>query len=165
MAIKKLSDETLRQHKGISFTGISTAFICHDGNGKILLSKRSKNARDENGRWDSGAGGLKHGQTVQDNIRRELKEEYGVEPIKMDFLGYLDMFRKTPSGQATHWLGISYAVQVDPAKVIIGEPDMVDEIGWFSLDKLPEPMHSQFDNFLAKHGAKLKESMAFTQNA
>ena len=33
--------------------------------------------------------------------------------------------------------------RVDPAAVAIGEPHKFDALGWFALDALPEPMHSQ----------------------
>jgi 8-oxo-dGTP diphosphatase len=159
MIIKKLSSEELRQHKGISFTGISTAFICHDGNGKLFLAKRSKNTRDEHGRWDSGGGGLKHGQAIEDNLRREIKEEYGADALKVEFLGYVDAFRQTLDGQPTHWLTLYFAVLVNPKQVRIGEPDMVEESGWYDLDELPEPMHSQYPKFMELHGEKLRKAM------
>lgn len=48
--IKKMTPQQIRRHKGISFTGVTTVFVCHDGRGKMLLAKRSQNARDEKGR-------------------------------------------------------------------------------------------------------------------
>lgn len=116
MTFMKLTAEELRKYKGISFTGITTTFFCHDGKGRIFLTKRSKNTRDEHGRWDPGAGGLKHGQSIEENMRRELLEEYNVKPIKSEFIGYFDAFRKSPEGLPTHWLSMVFAVQVDPAK-------------------------------------------------
>jgi 8-oxo-dGTP diphosphatase len=160
MAIEKLSPEILRKHKGISFTGISTVFYCHDGNGRVFLAKRSKNTRDEQGRWDPGSGGLKFGQSIEGNMLREVKEEYGVEPVKSEFVGYFDAFRNTPDGQPTHWLAMCFAVLVDPVQVKINEPDMVDDSGWFTLENLPSPLHSQFDVFMKKHGARLREIMS-----
>lgn len=162
--IKKLTPQQLRRHKGVSFTGVTTVFVCHDGKGKMLLAKRGQNARDENGRWDAGAGGLKHGQTVVGNLKRELLEEYCVEPIKLDFLGYSDIFRQTDDGQPTHWLGMYFVVLVDPASVKIGEPDMIDEIGWFELDNLPRPLHSEFDNFMNRHGDNLLVHMGLKKS-
>lgn len=155
MSFKKLSPEELRKHKGISFTGITTVFFCHDGKGNIFLAKRSKNTRDEHGRWDPGGGGLKHGQSLEQNLHRELKEEYNATPISTEFIGYFDAFRTSPEGKPTHWLAMCFAVQVDSKEIKINEPDMFDDYGWFSLDDLPKPLHSQFDVFMKKHGKKL----------
>lgn len=156
MAFKKLSSQELRKHKGISFPGITTVFFCHNGSGKLFLTKRSSNTRDEHGRWDPGAGGLKHGQTLEDNLRRELHEEYGAEPLRTDFIGYLDVFRKSTEDTPTHWLAMCFAVLINPDQVEINEPDMVDDYGWFELHDLPKPLHSQFDYFIEQHGEKLK---------
>lgn len=147
MVVKKLTPEELRAHKGISFIGVTINFICHDGKGNLFMAKRSKNARDEHGRWDFGGGGLKHGESVEDGLYREVHEEYGVTPIKTEFLGYYDAFRETPDGQPTHWLALPFTVLVDPTQVKIGEPEMFEDSGWFRLDSLPEPIHSQFPNF------------------
>lgn len=154
-----MTPEELRRHKGISFTGITTVFLCHDGQGNLFLTKRSKNTRDEHGRWDPGGGGLKHGQSVEDSLRREVMEEYGVEALETKFIGYFDAFRKSLDGLPTHWLAMCFAVQVDPSQVQIKEPEMVDDQGWFTLDKLPSPMHSQFEKFMGLHGATLKAFM------
>lgn len=139
---EKLSSDTLRRHKGISFVGVTTPFLCYDDKGRVFLAKRSKNARDEQGRWDFGSGGLKVGETVEANMRRELMEEYGVEPLKVTLLGHFELFRTLPDGTKTHWIGIAHAVQVDPKKVSIMEPDMFDDSGWFTMDTLPSPLHS-----------------------
>lgn len=160
MAVIKLTPEEIRKHKGISFTGITTVFFCHDGNGKLLLQKRSKNTRDEHGRWDPGGGGVRHGESITDNLHREVEEEYGAKPLQADFLGYFDAFRESLDGQPTHWLAMCFAVKVDPSQVKINEPDKVDEIGWFELDKLPSPLHSQFNKFFSIHGEKLRKAMS-----
>jgi 8-oxo-dGTP diphosphatase len=163
MAFTQLPPDDIRKHKGASFTGITTVFWCYNDDGQIFLAKRSKNARDEHGRWDPGAGGLKHGQTLEENVRRELKEEYDVEPLQLDFIGYRDVFREFDDGTPTHWLAMDFAAKVDPSQVRINEPDMFDDSGWFTLEELPTPLHSQFDRFLHKHGSKLKAIMTSTQ--
>ncbi|EDK72887.1 NUDIX hydrolase [candidate division TM7 genomosp. GTL1] len=159
MPFTKLSPEDIRRHKGTSFTGVTTVFWCYDDSCRLFLAKRSKNARDEHGRWDPGAGGLKHGQTLEDNVRRELEEEYGVEPLRLEFIGYRDVFRELDDGTPTHWLAMDFAAKIDPLKLRINESDIFDDFGWFSLDKLPSPLHSQIDPFLRLHGDKLKTIM------
>lgn len=160
MVTLRLSADELRKQKGVSFPGISTVFFCYDDKNRLFLAKRSALARDEHGRWDAGAGGLKHGQTLEENVRRELLEEYGVEPLRVDFIGYRDVFRVLADGTPTHWVAMDFAVRVDPAKVRLCEPDMFDDSGWFAVDDLPSPLHSQFELFMQSHGKKLRAIMA-----
>jgi ADP-ribose pyrophosphatase YjhB (NUDIX family) len=155
--IKKLDPKILRDHKGVSFVGVTTCFFCYDGSGEFFMSKRSKNARDEKGTWEIGGGGLKWGLKAEDNLVKELKEEYSAEPIKITFLGYRDIFRKLDDGTKTHWLGLDYAILVDRTDMKLNEPDMIDEIGWFTLDNLPHPTHSQQEVFFNKYKNKIKK--------
>jgi len=157
MTFKKLTPEQLRGHKGKSFVGITTAFICYDGQGNIFLAQRSENTRDEHGNWDAGGGGLKFGQTLEQNLIREVKEEYNFTTISIQFLGYMDVFRNAPDGEPTHWLAMFFTVLVNPAELNLNEPEMVDDSGWFTLDNLPTPMHSQFGPLLKLHGKKFRE--------
>jgi len=154
--MRKLSTETLRKHKGISFVGITTCFFVHDGKGEFYMTKRGKNARDEQGTWEIGGGGLKWGSKIKENALREAKEEYDVDPINTEFLGYRDIFRKTPEGIPTHWVGLDFAILADRKKVKINEPDMIDDDGWFTLDNLPSPLHSQQVVFVEQYLDKLK---------
>lgn len=129
--------------RGIDHIGISASFVVHDGKGKVLLQKRGASARDENGRWDVGGGAIEFQETIEDAIEREIREELCTEPLKMEFLNVYDAFREL-DGQKTHWIAVMYLVQVDPNKVKIGEPGKIDELGWFTEDNLPSPLHSQF---------------------
>ena len=140
--------------KGIDYIGITVSYLCHDGQGNFLLNKRSSNCRDEHGAWDFGGGGLDFEETVDDTLKKELMEEYCVEPVNYEFLGYADIFREM-DGKKTHWLAIEFLVQVDREKVKNGEPHKFDEIGWFTLDNLPTPAHSTQKYVLEKFKDKL----------
>lgn len=139
----KIADSNTDLRRGIDYIGVSASFVIHDGNGNILLNKRGSGARDENGRWDVGGGAIEFGEPIIDAVSREIKEELTVEPIEVKFLTVYDAFREI-NGQPTHWVAIMHSARVDPDKVKIGEPDKIDEIGWFRSDNLPSPLHSQF---------------------
>ena len=62
--------------KGVDFIGVTVVYFCHDGNGKFIMAKRSKNTRDEHGKWDIGGGGVEFGESVEKTLRKEIKEEY-----------------------------------------------------------------------------------------
>lgn len=140
----KVADEKVRLRRGIDYIGVTVNFLVHDGNGKILLHKRSQNCRDEQGRWDIGGGAVEFGETLDDAVRRELKEELCVEPIELVAAQYYDAHRMN-DGEQTHWIAITYIARVNPDDVKIGEPHKIDDIGWFTKDSLPTPRHSMFD--------------------
>lgn len=140
--------------KGQDFIGVTVVYFCHDGKGKFLMAKRSQNARDEHGRWDIGGGGLDFGSTVIDQLRQEISEEYCTDVLEHEFLGYRDVHREH-QGHPTHWIALDFKVKVDPSKAAIGESHKFDEIGWFTLGKLPEDLHSQLPEFLEKYQEKL----------
>jgi ADP-ribose pyrophosphatase YjhB (NUDIX family) len=60
---------------------------------KFLLTK------EDNGKWDFAGGGLDHGEGVEDCIRREIKEEMGLQVIEIadefsHFITVIDDARK-----------------------------------------------------------------------
>jgi ADP-ribose pyrophosphatase YjhB (NUDIX family) len=140
--------------KGEDFTGITIVYFCHDGEGNFLFNKRSKNCRDEIGNWDCGGGALEFDGTVENTLRKELKEEYCADVLKYEFLGYRDVHRER-NGIKNHWIALDFKVLVDRDKVKNGEPHKFDEIGWFRLDNLPSPLHSQIPNALKLYKEKL----------
>ncbi|PJC44796.1 RNA pyrophosphohydrolase [Candidatus Pacearchaeota archaeon CG_4_9_14_0_2_um_filter_39_13] len=147
--------------KGVDFTGVTTVFCCHDGKGNILMHVRSKNCRDEQGNWDWGSGSLDYGLSPEENLRKEVMEEYGVDVKELKLLGNRNVKRSLADGTPTHWISFDYLCLVDRDKVKNGEPESIDEPGWFTLDSLPEPLHSQIPSFLELYKDKLDEHLKF----
>jgi 8-oxo-dGTP diphosphatase len=132
---------------GIDYAGISTPFFCHDGKGNLLMHKRSRACRDEQGTWDCGSGKLEEGLTPQENVLKEIMEEYGCHgTIQEEFPSY-DLMRES-NGVTSCWMIIPFFVLVNPNEVKNNEPEKIDEIGWFKLDNLPAPLHSGFEKEL-----------------
>lgn len=145
--------ETMK--KGIDHIGVCVVFYCHDGKGKFLLSKRTKYCRDEHGRWDPGGGGVNFGERLTDALRREIKEEYCTDVLEHEFLGMRDVHRIDERGRKTHWISIDFKVLVDTKRVANGDPKKHEEIGWFTLENLPEPIHSQMPDFVKRYKDRL----------
>lgn len=140
--------------KGVDYIGVCVVYFCHDGKGNFLMAKRSAKARDENGKWDIGGGGVEFGDSIENTIKKEIREEYCTEVLEADFLGFRDVHR-TNNGKPTHWLALDFKVKIDPKLVKIGEPHKFDDIGWFRLNNIPENSHSQFPLFLSLYKEKL----------
>ncbi len=130
---------------GVDYVGITTPFFCNDGKGNFLFHKRSKNCRDEQGCWDSGGGKLDFEVSLKENVLREVAEEYGCRGEIQEQLPAHDIFREH-EGIKTHWVAVPFFVKVNPEEVKNNEPEKIDEIGWFRLDNLPQPLHTGFQS-------------------
>ena len=128
--------------KGEDHIGVTVSFYCHDGQGNYVLNKRGVMCRDEQGMWDFGGGGVDVHDGVEDTLKKEIHEELCTDVLDYEFIGYRDVHREN-NGVKTHWISLNFIVRVDRSKVQNGEPHKFDEIGWFTLDNLPEPGHSQ----------------------
>lgn len=144
----KAADDSVDQQRGIDHIGVGIGAIVHDGKGNILLMKRGPKARDEQGRWDICGGAVEFGESIDEAILRELNEELCTKPIDIEFLSAYDVHREF-SGTHTHWIQLIHSVKVKPNTVKIGEPHKISEIGWFTIDSLPSPQHSQLHRAMA----------------
>lgn len=142
--------------KGIDYTGISVGFYCHDGSGNFLFGKRSEKCRDEHGMWECGGGGLKFGETIEDALWRELEEEYGCSG-EIDVVCPPSTSVREKDGVRSHWLSLPYIIRVDRAEVKLNEPEKMTEIGWFRLDNLPQPLHSECTHEIELHEEHFKK--------
>ena len=128
---------------GIDYVGVSTPFYCNDGEGNFLFHKRSKNCRDEQGNWDTGAGKLEFGLSLEENVLKEVFEEYGCKGEIQERMPAHDIFREQ-YGIKTHWVAVPFFIKVNPKEAKNNEPEKIDEMGWFRLDNLPQPLHTAF---------------------
>jgi 8-oxo-dGTP diphosphatase len=143
---------------GFDYIGITTPFYCIDSQGRILLHKRTTECRDEHHRWDTGSGKLEKGLTLEQNALQEVLEEYGCKGEIAGTLPAHDIFR-TQDGEATHWVAVPFFVKVNPDDVKNNEPHKIAEIGWFTLDSLPEPLHTGFAFTLSKYRGEFERQL------
>ncbi|MBL7159417.1 NUDIX domain-containing protein [Candidatus Microgenomates bacterium] len=123
---------------GVDFIGVSVGALIFNDRGEVFLNKRSQKARNEKGCWEAPGGAVDFGETHETAIKREVKEEFGVE---IEIIKTLETADEILTKEKQHWVATAYICKVsagqDPK---IMEPDKSDAIGWFSLDNLPKPM-------------------------
>jgi ADP-ribose pyrophosphatase YjhB (NUDIX family) len=109
--------------------------------GRVLLARRAHSPF--HGFWDIPGGFLNEGEDPLDGVRRELKEETGLEIEPERFLGiWIDRYGGDSTAEAT--LNLYWT-----AKVVGGEAapaDDVSELRWFDPDELPHPDELAFEN-------------------
>lgn len=115
--------------------------IVLDGEGRVLLARRA--VEPDAGKWDLPGGFLDEGEHPLDALRRELREETGLEVEPLDFVGvWIDRYGK--GDEAPFTLNLYWT-----ARLLSGSPqpaDDVSELDWFSLDSLPPEGEIAFAN-------------------
>lgn len=123
---------------GIDYIGISVGALIFNDEGKILLCKRSQNAKNERGCWEAPGGAVEYGETLEHAIQREMKEELNIE---LEIIKQLPAADHIIPGDGQHWVPSSFISRVkNKKKPKIMEPTKCDAIGWFALDALPAPL-------------------------
>ena len=114
--------------------------LCVD-NGRVLLARRAHPPFE--GFWDIPGGFLDEGEDPLDGLRRELKEETGLEVEPERFLGiWMDRYGGDSTAEATlnlYWTARVVGGDAAPA-------DDVSELRWFNRDELPAPDELAFEN-------------------
>jgi ADP-ribose pyrophosphatase YjhB (NUDIX family) len=114
--------------------------VCVDDRGRVLLARRA--IEPYLGAWDLPGGFVEEHEHPLDALRRELREETGLEVEPGDFLGvWIDRYGGESTAQTTlnlFWI----------ARVTGGEPhaaDDVSELRWFASNELPPDPELAFD--------------------
>lgn len=124
--------------KAIDYIGVSVGAMIFNDNHELFLSKRSNNTGSERGHWETPGGSVELMETLEDAVRREMKEEYGVE---------IEITKQFPAedhiipNEKQHWVATTFLGKLKLGEIPkILEPEKCDRIGWFALDKLPSPL-------------------------
>lgn len=102
-------------------------------NGKTLLAKR-KGAHGS-GMWGSMGGHIEFGESPVETVKREAREELGIEIGNINFAMCMNMLR-----EGKHYLDVSFTAEIVSGEPKIQEPERIEAIEWFTLDNLPSPL-------------------------
>ena len=125
--------------------GVNTIVV---RDGKLLLGMR-KNCYGA-GTWALPGGHLEQGEGLAEGAARELLEETGMIPEKMEFTNIVN----NPQEESRHYIQIGFEAIGTIGEPENKEPDRCEEWRWFDMSKLPEnvfPNHKeQIELFVTK---------------
>ena len=118
---------------GKDYIGVGCGAFILNNDGQLLLHQRNK--APEKGYWSIPGGKLEWMETFENAIKREVKEECGVDVKVEKLLGICDHIVKEDN---QHWVAPSFL-----CKIIDGEPKIMEpknhlDMKWFDLNDLPE---------------------------
>ncbi len=114
------------------FKMIASSYLILIKDGKVLLSRRFQTGYMD-GHYSLPAGHVDEGETIEDCLVREVKEEIGIVVKKKDIELVHVMHRK----EADIRLDFFYVTQRYSGEVENMEPGKCDDLKWFKLDQLP----------------------------
>ena len=110
------------------------AFIKSPDGRKVLMVHRTFKETDENlGKWNGVGGKVERGEGVEEGMRREIKEETGLDVVEMRLRGTLVWNDFGPKRE--DWLAFVFVVDK-----FEGEPFEANEEGrlsWVAIDDIP----------------------------
>lgn len=119
--------------KGVDFIGVGIGAVILDKKGRVFLALRGRGVRNEVGKWDCPGGALEFGDTMEDTIVREMKEEFGFDIEVIEQMDAVDHFIPR---EKQHWVAIAYLCKVKNGKPKILELDKCSKIGWFTIEEM-----------------------------
>jgi 8-oxo-dGTP diphosphatase len=103
---------------------VAVNFIALNEKNEILLARRSKNEDMEPGKWGLPGGGVEEGETLEQAIRREYKEETNCEIIELNFF---------KSRYLNSTLAVYFYGKIN-GEIKLNEEN--EEHGWFSEEEI-----------------------------
>jgi len=111
-----------------------TATAIIEKNNQVLLIRRSKDPYK--GDWDLVGGFVEVGETLEQAIEREVKEETGLTVTNNQYyFNWTDVYQNASDQHVSNNLGVHFLVQVKDEVPFPG--DDASEVKWFDWNKLP----------------------------
>jgi mutator protein MutT len=136
--------------RGIDYIGVGVGAAIFNGEGKLFITQRGEKAKNERGTWEIPGGSVEFGETFHEALKREIKEELGIEIEILELLGVCDHI--IPK-EKQHWVSPTFICKIKKGVPKIMEPEKCSAIGWFSLtdaEKLPLSIVTRYDIGLLK---------------
>jgi ADP-ribose pyrophosphatase YjhB (NUDIX family) len=103
-----------------------------------LLLARAAPMLTLRGRWFLPGGGVDHGESPEDSLRREIAEESGLTIVPGPLLDVLSDVRTLPDGTSLHTVRLIYDVSSWHGTLRPEVDGTTDDVAWFTLDAARE---------------------------
>lgn len=144
-----------RRYPRYPIPGVAGVVVGHDG---LLLVKRDKPPSE--GLWSVPGGVIETGETQEQALVREVKEETGISVQVLEAMNTIDLISLDEEGKVEYHYVLSYFLAKAKSGTIKPESRRA-EVKWFALDELPEyEMHPRVYDIIQTSMKKLVLVMA-----
>ena len=116
----------LDRRRGVSRPIATVGALVHDGNGQVLMVRTHK----WGDRWGIPGGKIERGESSPDALRREIREETGIELRDIEFALVQDCIDSPEFMRPEHFLLLNYVARACATAVTLN--DEAEEFRWLS---------------------------------
>jgi len=140
---------------GLDYVGVAIGAMIFNDQGKVLLTKRGPKARNEVGKWDFPGGAVNFGEKLEDAVKREVREELGIE---IEVIEQLETVDHIIPDENQHWISTTYIARYVSGTPKIMEPEKLSEYKLVKLSEInPDDLtivsQSNHGTYIKKYGA------------
>jgi len=111
--------------------------------GQVLLQRR----QDKN-KWGFPGGAIELGESAENVVKREIKEETGLDVIVSKLIGiYTDYYDEYPNGDKAQCITIFLELKKVSGELSYSDEETL-ELRYFSLNEVPDLVNKQHEEFL-----------------
>ena len=111
--------------------------------GQVLLQRR----QDKN-KWGFPGGAIELGESAENAVKREIKEETGLDVIVSKLIGiYTDYYDEYPNGDKAQCITIFLELKKVSGELSYSDEETL-ELRYFSLNEVPDLVNKQHEEFL-----------------
>ncbi len=119
--------------RGKDYIGVGVGAIILNENKEILLLLRKRHP--EAGYWSIPGGKVELFETIEDTIKREVKEELNLETEIIELMGVTNHIVLE---EGVHWVAPTFLVRILSGQIKNMEPEKHQDIKWFPVTNLPD---------------------------
>jgi 8-oxo-dGTP diphosphatase len=121
---------------------VGTAVIVRK-DGFLLMQKRR--GSHGSGTWSVPGGHIEFGESPEECVIRETKEETGVTIGNVRFIG---MINDVMAAEGKHYVTLWFEADHVSGEPTVVAPQETESVGWHPIDDMPEPRFVMFENLL-----------------
>jgi 8-oxo-dGTP diphosphatase len=118
---------------------VGVAGVIWNPQGEVLLIRRRNPPRA--GHWSLPGGRVERAERLEDALRREIREETGLEIDILGLAGVAEIVDAAPLGGIGHYVLIDYGARALSGRAVAASDAM--DATWFRLDNLPEELWTE----------------------
>lgn len=118
--------------RGKDYIGVAVGVAVFNSEGKIFITKRGQGASNDRGKWEIPGGGVEFGETREEAVKREIKEENDLDVEVVEAMHTTDHILKD---EGQHWVTTTYICRHVGGEAKALEPRKCEAVGWFTIDE------------------------------